>query len=353
MLIVTLSGCALAIDRRAFVSVIGIDQSDQPGKRYKVTLKISLFKGDPKQTGTDFVLLSADAGTISEALYKARAQTDKKLFFGHTKVILFGEELARKEIRPLLDFFVKNREFQKNAYLAVAEPNAYNVLLHRPQQEPVAGFFLYSIFYLNEYESSNVGTLTLFDAYRREIDPALNLAMPIVERQQERIRVERTALFNKSSIQLKLSPAESRLIALLTTGVQDSEWIMHMDQGSYALKIVKGKASYSISESAPAITARLQIRMTVRVEEQSNILMKAADANMQKIEQQMKRTVQADTERLLLRIRDNKLDPIGFGLRYRSRHAYNAANFNKDQFLSRLVFKVSPVQVKREIVKIE
>jgi len=49
-----------------------------------------------------------------------------------------------------------------------------------------------------------------------------------------------------------------------------------------------------------------------------------------------------------VRIRDNKLDPIGFGLRYRARHAFAQTPFERDAFAARLVFEVNAIQLRNE-----
>ncbi|WP_281280935.1 Ger(x)C family spore germination protein [Robertmurraya kyonggiensis] len=320
LVLTLLNGCSfMDIDKRSFVTAIGIDESDNLEKKYKITLKISLSKGDPATTGAEFTLLSFDANSISEALKNMQSMTDKELFYGHTKTILIGENVATKEIRPIIDYFVRKADIQRTAYLGVAVPNALQVLEFKPKVEQVAGSYLFSMFEENSNESPYAKALTLFDAYRRETESGINLAMPIIEVQHKKIQVNTIALFSKKGLESKLNAKESELFKLLTVGIKNGSTIINTNDGTYTIKILKGKTNCKIiNADNNTKTAFFHIKLQTSVEEKVDNHLDLTYEKVQKIQDETEKKIKKDVHLLLDTIQKSKLDPMGLGLKLRA-----------------------------------
>ena len=92
ILSILLSACGFKdIDKNVFVAAIGIDKSNNQDKPYKVTLKLyvptSSFKQAPEP---EYAYISMECKTISDAILILTSKVDKKLEFGHSKMIVFG-----------------------------------------------------------------------------------------------------------------------------------------------------------------------------------------------------------------------------------------------------------------------
>jgi Ger(x)C family germination protein len=341
-LIIFLPGCTSKdIDKRAFVTAIGIDKSENTGKKFKIITKISLSKGDPKSVGADFTLLTFEADSISEALRRMKSLTDKELVYGSTKAILIGEKVAKMDIRPLLDFFMRREDIQKTSYLSVAKPSAYEVLQYKPKVEKVAGSYLFSAFDYTGSESPYVSSLFLFDGYRRETEAGIDMAIPVIELYKGKLKIDKITLFNKKNIQMELNPEESQIYRLLTNGIQNGQINIKTNAGTYAVKIEKGKTKIKLNESKT--TALVQIRLNGSVEEN---LESSGDLNatvIKDLEKQTEKKIQEYVQHLLVSIQKKKLDPIGFGLRFRSRHLnHERIDQQWNQLYSLVQFQVVP-----------
>lgn len=326
------------IDKRAFVTAIGIDESDNDEKKYKVTLKISLSKGDPAQTGSEFTLLSFDADSITEALKNMKSMTDKELFYGHTKTILLGEKVATEDIRPLLDYFVRKADIQRTTYLGVAVPTAFDVLDFKPKVEQVAGSYLFSMFDQSSTDTPYAHTLTLFDAYRRETESGINIAMPIIIFQNENIQVDTIALFSKEGMEVKLTPNETELFNLLTVGIENGSTTIHTEDGAYTMNISKGNTRYKIKPAKDDMfSAFFHIKLDATVEEKLDNHLNLSNDHVKRLQVETEKKTKLEVESLLAKIQKTKLDPIGLGLKF------NSTNFRHkdlDSFYSNLEFKV-------------
>ncbi|MGD6830992.1 Ger(x)C family spore germination protein [Sutcliffiella halmapala] len=336
---IILTGCSfMDIDKRAFVTAIGIDESDSMEKKYKVTLKISLSKGDPATTGAEFTLISTDADSISEALKSMKSMTDKELFYGQTKTILIGEKVAEKDIRPILDYFVRRADIQRTAYLGVAVPTSKQVLEFKPDVEQVAGSYLYSLFEETSADSPYVHALPLFDAFRRETEAGMNIAMPIIEVQGEKIHVDTIALFSKTGMESKLNPKETELYNLLTAGMKNGSTLIRTKDGTYTISISNGKTKTRVKEEQNNIISTVfHIKLDATVEEKMDDQLKLTFDQVKKIQDETEKTIKKEVYSLLENIQKTKLDPMGLGLKF------NSSNFQHtdlNQFYDNLKYEV-------------
>ncbi|MGG3471458.1 Ger(x)C family spore germination protein [Neobacillus pocheonensis] len=333
------NGCSFKdIDKRSFVTSIGIDKSELLGKKYRVILKISLSKGDPATIGADFTLLSFDANSISEALRRMKSMTDKELFYGHTKTILIGEKIAEGDIRLLLDYFVRRPEIHKTAYLSVAAPTAYQVLQYKPKVERVAGSYLFSMFEESSTDSPYIKVLTLFDAYRRETETGINMAMPVIEVKNNKILVDTIALFSKKRMESKLNPKESELFRLLTVGIKNGSTNIKTKDGTYAINISKGNASFKIKEdNNHMISVFFLIKLNAIVEEKLDNQINLSNDQIKRIQDETETKINKEVILLLDNIQKTKLDPIGLGLKFNSK---NFDHRNWENYYPNLKFKV-------------
>lgn len=335
----SISGCAFKdIDKRAFVTAIGIDESDSFENKFKITLKISLSKGDPSTTGAQFTLLTYDANSISEALKHLKSMTDKELFFGQTETILIGEKMAVEDIRPLLDYFVRKADIQRTAYLSVAAPTAHKVLEFQPKVEQVAGSYIFSLFEESSVDSPYTKALTLFDAYRRVTEEGINIAMPIIEIREDRIQVDSIALLSKVRMEFQLNPRESELYRLLTAGIKNGSTNIDTKEGAFSINIFNGKAKYKIengNDNMPSVIFSIKLKATI--EEKLDRQINLSKEQITKIQNETERKMKEEVKSLLDTIQKTKLDPIGFGLKY---NATNYQHRNLNDFYSNLKFKV-------------
>ncbi|GGM24352.1 spore germination protein KC [Paraliobacillus quinghaiensis] len=126
-----LSGCwsRKELDEMAIATALGIDKS---GEDYLVTVQI-LNPGEiASQANTDrteVTTYETTGKTIFEALRKLTTKSPRKIYFAHTRVIIFGEELAKDSIKKPLDLISRDHDFRTDFFILVAkDTEASNVL---------------------------------------------------------------------------------------------------------------------------------------------------------------------------------------------------------------------------------
>jgi len=137
------AGCwgAREIDELAFVMGIALDEAENG--RIKVTVQMakpSTYSKSP--TGGEgkekpFWIASSTGKTIFEAIRDMAAFSSRRIFWSHNKIIIISENLARKDISEILDFFNRNPELRLRTWLAVAPGDAGKLLEKGPSMEEV------------------------------------------------------------------------------------------------------------------------------------------------------------------------------------------------------------------------
>jgi Ger(x)C family germination protein len=189
LLLLTLAltpGCwdRIEIDERAFVLGAAIDLvprsetriEPMPGQVplrdniYEMTVEIPIVSqmagssggaGGGGGDGMPHIVVSSTGADISEINRAITHRSNRVLFYGHQKVLIFGEELARKGIRPLLDFFERDPEPNKRTKILIAEGEGKDVLKSEPKLARAASLYIYEIMeherYSSRFPNSTIG----------------------------------------------------------------------------------------------------------------------------------------------------------------------------------------------------
>ncbi|MCL4514347.1 MAG: Ger(x)C family spore germination protein [Firmicutes bacterium] len=149
------TGCwsARELNERALVVGVGIDPSELPGQ---IAFTFQILKpaaaapkggggaaggggggGGGEGEGAVWVV-SASGYTPFEAIRSVTPLTGRKLFWGHVKVIIVNEVLARNGITRVLDYFIRNQESRRLSWILIARGcQAKDILAARSELEKI------------------------------------------------------------------------------------------------------------------------------------------------------------------------------------------------------------------------
>ncbi|MCA0755316.1 hypothetical protein KP806_09660 [Paenibacillus sp. N4] len=213
LLVALLGGCGFKdIDKRFFVVALGIDLTDNEKKPYRITLQLAVPSPKIEPGASMHQIETIDAESISEGVRMLKAYVDKELDFGHCKVFLLGEKLARSGYEDVLQFMSRRRDIQSVADIAIGRPDAESLLKIKPVSERYPGNTLFLSFGSDGTESSYTYVESLSDFSRRAGEEGLDPILPVVMKdKKDSFIMNRTALLNKKKVKLILSPSESQL----------------------------------------------------------------------------------------------------------------------------------------------
>ncbi len=125
----TIIGCwnRVELDQRAIVKGSAIDKAPGVDGKLMVTTEIV----NPPEVVSPLVggggdapaswIISSTGWTIFDAVRNMVMQSDKKLFWSHSRVIIIGEGLAREGVAPVLDFYTRDHELRRNTTIIIAK----------------------------------------------------------------------------------------------------------------------------------------------------------------------------------------------------------------------------------------
>ncbi|MEC1396610.1 Ger(x)C family spore germination protein [Peribacillus simplex] len=181
-----LSGCwdRTEITDLAIVTAAAIDKKGNN----QIELSIQVFipssissgggqGGTSQEGGGVTTLVRHEIGSnISDALSKLQSKLPRKVFWGHCKVFVFGEKLAKEGIQEQLDFLLRHPQPREKANVYVSKGKAKPILESLPPLENYSGEVL------RELSDLHIGMLvTLQDLDEMLTGKPQAAALPVVK----------------------------------------------------------------------------------------------------------------------------------------------------------------------------
>lgn len=340
-----LSACGFKdIDKRFFVVSIGVDPAKNPAKKYLVSLKFAV-PGPSKDSPNEYQIVSQEANSISEAVRIIKTKVDKEIDFSMAKVIVFSESIVNKKGNAgMYYWFSRRRDIQKIAWVNIGRPSALAVLKVKPKSEYIPSNALFLALGREGSETPYVNPEYLYDMKYRLIERGIDPFLPIIEAKKNLFEINTIGLFNKSNLKLTLAPEETKIINFLRNHEEKSAIKVTKGKSIVVINTQKVKTKFKIytpKGKSPYIIVNVSVTGTL--EEASS---RVPISKLSIYENAAEKQISKRFTKVLVKLQKAHVDPIGFGLRYRSRH------FNDDDWelwkkiYPNVVFKVhSKVQI--------
>ncbi len=168
LIVPLLSGCwdRLEIEDRAVVLAIGIDEA-KPGDEKETSNATHILKLNPRTNQgllritvqiavpgriplgasspskeKPIWVLSSVGYTIEDCLMNLQQQLADQLFYGHLRVIVLSEAIAKKGIQNENDFFRRQSQVRRTVWMVVSKGEAAEIMHAMPQLERVPALYL-------------------------------------------------------------------------------------------------------------------------------------------------------------------------------------------------------------------
>lgn len=154
-------------------------------------------------------LISATGKTIDDAMNALQMELAERVFLGHLRIIIVNQKLAQNPgLHDILDFFRRNAEIRRLAWLLVSTGNAVEAIKATPKLERVPTLYLVSTMdhavELGKIPNIFIGNFWTVLSSRGQ-DPVLPL---ISVRGTDQIELEGLAVFRGAKMVASLNPLE-------------------------------------------------------------------------------------------------------------------------------------------------
>ncbi|WP_435164305.1 Ger(x)C family spore germination protein [Paenibacillus glycanilyticus] len=264
VLLLLLPGCwdAQYLINKKLVNGIAIDSQENGQLRGTVKAIILESKGGGQFNVKD-KLEQASGRNIPEIGHKIDSMLPGTIEANKAFVIIVGDELAKKGIMPLLEFFYRLPKAYLNTKVLIAKGQAADILaVPETENNPIA-FDIKQMIFSSE-RTTLVTNQTLYSLWNQISDPAEDAILPIIRKLNNRsLIIDSTGLFNGDIFTgVTLSRNESGLLLLLKDKMSNVAWLdvpLETNVVSFEVRKMKRKFEVTVDEQTQSIESNIRI----------------------------------------------------------------------------------------------
>jgi spore germination protein KC len=141
--LILLTGCwnRVEINDLAIVTAIGLDlvEDDQLRLTLQVAVPSKLAMGTTGgSSGKSTIVISETGASVSEAYRNIQGKLSRRIFFSQSRVLLIGEDLAKKGVFHIVDFHTRYAEPRINSFIMFTKGKASKIINSLPKFESVS-----------------------------------------------------------------------------------------------------------------------------------------------------------------------------------------------------------------------
>lgn len=239
-----LTGCwdRIEIDRRAFVSTIGIDvgkdidkkeilNSNQDIKDYQDLDIVKITYGfpdlrhmDTQKGTTDGMSLTVEGYSPTDAYFKAASKSSRSLHFGHSKLLLLSNEIFEyPELeKEIMDYIEREPNLNRSITMAIVKGDTADYLKVKPLMEDSIDSYITNLLG-NSSINGTISPTTLTKYIDMVKSKAVSMLPVFSLKGKDDVELEGVAVIKDNSIKVYLSNEEVENIQILRSDIGSSK----------------------------------------------------------------------------------------------------------------------------------
>jgi len=360
MLFLFTAGCwnMVELEKRAIVSGVAIDRSEdgllevsaqiiKPGEVKSGT------SGEKGGGGPPVMVFSARGSTVFEAIRGMASESGRKLFWGHSQVLIIGEEAARHGIENILDFFNRDAEPRRRAFMAVTPGRAVDLLYADFNMAKIPAFGIADV--IEDSRVNSRAAAVRIQDYARDISEYSNqpvtTRLTIYEDRQGKkgVRASGAAVFREFRMIGSLDEEETRGLLWVTGRVEGGIVSAPVeDERRVAMEVLKADSKITPEIDSKGIKIKIQVDVVGNIGEVQD---KNLDINDPRaipgLELKLSDTVTREIWAAINRARDLDADIFSFGEKVRRKYPRQWREYSSRWDI---LFRTTPVEVSVNVV---
>lgn len=300
-----LTGCwdMREINEIGLVMAVGVDYRCSDTNKYIVTVQMANPSGGSKDEGKGSAdnkvwVSSGEGETIFEAIRDLTKVASKRIMWAHNNLIIVGEELAKKDITSVVDFFTHNQELRMKTGVAVSHGEAKKYLNAKIGSGNIAGLEISKLFRYQKLTGKSVFSemLGVYSDFTNEDAHSLitgikfrrtDLIPEGPEQTQDLVELSGAAIFNHSKMVGWLSEEETRGLNWVSRGIDDTVVSVQVEEdknSTVAIEVsnIKSKINSYVTDEIPNFT--ISVSGKARIVEEDKSLSLTLDELKNKVE---------------------------------------------------------------------
>lgn len=350
--LLTLPGCwdFHEVDKLSYITTVGVDQ--MPNRMLNLTIQVPILQTGlpPVITGGQevkkFYTVNQTAETVTDALDLLETKTVGSLVLNQTKSVIIGEEAAHRNVKPILDHFIRTNRMPLPAYIFVTDGvTAEEVLTLEPVQNRLPGTL-----FITTGQSATTFDMTNFISHwefqQKLVHRSKDTYAPLIsiDKIHRLYIISGLAVFNGNRMAGKLSAYEVEIFGLLTRVQKSGLMKFNISGNKLYLSNVKGKSKLKINIDQGNPIFRIETAVHGSITELTSPKITVSPQDIAEFEKIVAREIEKRIIDLVKKLQGYNSDIIDFGeeLRVRRQEIWKKTEWKK-------VFPAVPFSVKVKV----
>jgi spore germination protein KC len=227
------------ISKRALITAVGIDKTEETGSNYNFTFEIVNPPGlkDENSRETANIIETIEGRSLREAVEYLQAKVSRHVFLGYLQVVLVGEEAGKENFKNIADMIFREPQVASRVRLMFVQDGfARDILQAKPKLAKYVAAELVNMTLL-EYELSLASTMP-FHQFTNELCSTEGRALVtrvLATEENKTIVRDGGAIFNNWKLTGWLSSEEAQA-ANWPVGKSDATVVGNLDKGIYTYR---------------------------------------------------------------------------------------------------------------------
>jgi len=317
-----LSGCwsKMELTERAFVLGLAIDEGGED--RLEVTVQIykpSSQFGSPTGLTQDeaFINVTLDGSSLSNIIRNTKTVTGRHSQFSHIQIILISEDVAKKRLGSILDFFNRDPEIRLVTAVMIAKGKARDYLTGKSLIENTLGSQVFKqLDFSYKMAGRSVNTTLLDLAFQLKSESA-SAMLPVITHDKKfgKNIVHGIALAHPDRVVGRINPEKAPYLLLLAGKYKYG--VLEIPCGgegdlSETIEVLESEARITPVIEGDSVSARIRVNIAASVGELACTTIRDL-ADETRFADMIGRHFKEQMESVLAALRERKADVLGIG----------------------------------------
>lgn len=327
-LLVILTGCGdqRILEKLGFIQTSSYDlasgNDDESEQKLLISVTIPRPDSSAGNGGVSREFLTAIASTSKGGRLNLSSQTELQLVSGQLRNTLFGMSLAKQGIWRHIDTLVRDPSISPRVKITIVNGNAHDLLARNYPGHPRTGQYIDRMLE-KQSRSQIVPSTSLYQFTKDYFDDGIDPIAPIIKTVDGSIKIDGIALFQKDRYIMKIEPKQTLIFALLQRDIKQGEITVDLDEENRGHEHVTFSAivshrSIKVTPRKGSFRVDINVKATGSVLEYIGVLDLEKEQDRSTIEKIVSDHIQANAEKLITAMQNNRVDSLGLGKYVRS-----------------------------------
>lgn len=343
---------SIGLEKLLLVYGLGVDISKENPENYLFTIGFPTIIEEAPKKKMEF---SVEASSFGGGKCNLQQKIYRRISYDNIKVVLFGEDAAKRGIQPHVDSMYREPLFRGSTRFVVVEDRAADLLSMEPPTSLIVSNFLHESIQQN-YESTKIPIATLRSFGHEYYTDGIEPAMPFIQygANRQEINLDSVALFKKDRLIYRLHKRESIAFMILRNEIHrgiypfDYQSKDGSKKGFIAINIKGGNSKIKVKLKDAKLHIDHEIHIDCSLGEytlEENVFTKE---KLEELQDYIAKKIEEDLTRTL-RILQKELrnDNIGYGKHVKAEYPeyFDSENWN-EQFAKAMIKISTTVKIK-------